>query len=100
MVRHIVMWKLKEFAEGSPKAVNAGRIKGMLESLVGVVPQLASCSVGLNDLADPANYDAVLCSEFGSWEDLEAYKRHPEHVKVSEFVAKVRESRVAVDYEE
>lgn len=31
-------------------------------------------------------------------EDLEKYQNHPEHVKVAEFIAKVREDRIVVDY--
>ena len=33
MIKHIVMWKLKEFAEGAGKAANAAIIKQRLEAL-------------------------------------------------------------------
>ena len=45
------------------------------------------------------NYDACLVSVFKSLDDLAAYKVHPEHVKISEYCNKVRESRVACDFE-
>ncbi|MGL5244279.1 MAG: Dabb family protein [Sarcina sp.] len=32
-------------------------------------------------------------------EDLNSYQKHPEHVKVGEFISKVRDGRVVVDYE-
>ena len=38
MLKHIVMWKLKEFAEGKTKAENALIMKESLERLVGIVP--------------------------------------------------------------
>ena len=38
-------------------------------------------------------------SEFKKLEDLNIYANHPEHLKVGEFVGKVREDRKAVDYE-
>jgi hypothetical protein len=44
-------------------------------------------------------YDAVLISEFENAQNLEEYKNHPGHVKVSEFVAKVRVSHTVVDYQ-
>lgn len=44
-------------------------------------------------------YDAVLVSEFENTQKLEEYKKHPEHVKVSEFVSKVRVGRAVVDYQ-
>jgi len=36
-------------------------------------------------------------SEFEYAQELEEYKNHPNHVKVSEFVAKVRVSNTVVD---
>jgi Stress responsive A/B Barrel Domain len=40
----------------------------------------------------------VLYSEFNTEQDLELYQKHPEHVKVAEFIAKARERRAVVDY--
>lgn len=96
MIKHIVMWKLKPEAEGHTAAENAQWMKEHLESLLGVVPQLKSCEVGIN-IAE-GNYDACLVSTFDSMEDLKAYKVHPEHVKISGYCKLVRESRVACDY--
>jgi len=33
MVKHVVMWKLKDFAEGAAKKENALKIKASLEGL-------------------------------------------------------------------
>lgn len=100
MIIHVVMWKFKENAEGCGKMENAARIKEMLEALYGVIPQIQSLEVGLNiNGRDPKAYDAVLVCRFRNMEDLELYKSHPEHKKISAFCKLVRESRVAVDYE-
>lgn len=96
MIKHIVMWKLKSEAEGRTAAENALWMKEHLESLMGIVPQLKTCEVGIN-IAE-GNYDACLVSTFDSMEDLAAYKVHPEHVKISFYCKKVRETRVACDY--
>ncbi|MDR3645322.1 MAG: Dabb family protein, partial [Clostridia bacterium] len=48
MVKHIVMWKLKEYANGDNKKTNAIKIKKMLESLQGVVPGAYKMEVGIN----------------------------------------------------
>lgn len=45
MLKHIVMWKLKEFAEGKTKAENALIMKESLERLVGIVPEIISLQV-------------------------------------------------------
>ena len=97
MIRHIVMWKLKPEAEGRTAKENAQWMKEHLEGLLGVVPQLVECEVGIN--VAEGNYDACLVSVFKSLDDLAAYKVHPEHVKISEYCNKVRESRVVCDFE-
>lgn len=38
MLKHVVMWKLKETAEGKTKLKNAQFMKEHLEALWGVVP--------------------------------------------------------------
>lgn len=96
MIKHIVMWKLKPEAEGHTAPENAQWMKEHLEALMGVVPQLLSCEVGINVV--DGNYDACLISTFNSVEDMEAYKKHPAHVAISEYCKRVREARVACDF--
>lgn len=64
MLKHIVMWKLKEFAEGKTKAENALIMKESLERLVGIVPEIISLQVGINEKESDMAYDAVLISTF------------------------------------
>ena len=100
MVKHIVMFKFLEEAEGRSKSENVMMTKTMLDALKGVVPTLLSSKVTINDVkADPTNYDLVLESEFESFESLHEYIVHPEHKKVGEFMRPLRESRACVDYE-
>jgi len=100
MIKHIVIFKLKEEAEGSSREENKMIFKGMLEALVGVVPGIKLLEVGIKGANSPEdNADLVLTTEFASWDDLKAYQVHPEHQKVVAFVKKVVESRSVVDYE-
>lgn len=98
MIKHIVMWKLKDVAEGSSKMENAKKIKQILENLKSHIPEIAEIEVGINFIESPAAYDIALYSVFKSEEDLSIYQKHPEHVKVADFINKVREERVVVDY--
>lgn len=98
MIKHIVMWKLKDFAEGRKKADNALTIKTQLEALKSKIEVIEQIEVGVNINPSEGAFDAVLCSEFKDEEALATYKNHPEHLKVAGFVAKVRENRVVVDY--
>ena len=97
MVKHIVMWKLKDFAEGKTKEENIKYIKKELENLVNLIPEIKFLEVGENILPDKI-YDAVLYSEFDSLEDLEIYQNHTEHKKVASYIAKIRDDRIAGDY--
>jgi len=98
MIRHIVMFKMKESAEGADKSENLNKLKSGLGSLVGMIPEIRSFDVGQDVLNTAFSYDLVLCSEFDSKDDLFRYQKHPEHVKIAEFVGKVCASRVVVDY--
>ena len=87
MIRHTVMWKLKE---GTDVEV----IKQELEGLNGKIPGLLSLEVGIE------GDDAVLISDHDSWEALETYAKHPLHVKVADtYVRPYIVSRQAVNYE-
>ena len=97
MVKHIVMWKLEEVAEGNTRDENARLIKQGLEALPGIVDGIISLEVGRN--FNPKGFDLVLNSEFVSAEALHAYDKHPEHLKMREFIHKVITERVVADYE-
>lgn len=99
MIKHIVAWKLKDEAEGNNKKENAKIIKERLEALRNIIAEIKNIEVGVNINDSSAAYDAVLYSEFETIEDLEKYQKHPEHVKVAEFIGKIREDRIVVDYE-
>jgi hypothetical protein len=99
VIKHIVMWRLKEFAEGKSKLENANIIKTNLENLQGEISQIKAIEVGININKSAQEYDAVLYSEFESMKDLNIYQNHPSHKKISEFISKIRDGRAAVDYE-
>ena len=98
MLKHVVMWKLKETAEGKSKAENALWMKEHLEALIGIIPEIKSLEVGINVLESDMAYDAVLISTFENKEALAAYKVNPKHVEISSYCKKIRESRVVIDY--
>ncbi|KRT65968.1 MAG: stress responsive alpha-beta barrel domain-containing protein [Candidatus Dadabacteria bacterium CSP1-2] len=98
MIKHIVMWRLKEFANGVNKEENARKLKSHLESLKSKIKEIKRIEVGINIKSSDAASDVVLYSEFDSMDDLEAYQRHPEHMKVVDFVNEIRLERRVVDY--
>lgn len=100
MIKHLVFFKLAEEAEGNSKAQNILIVKERLEALKEVIPVIRKIEIFSNHpQASSENYDIVLDSEFDSLEDLKIYAEHPEHLKVGDFIAKIRIGRAAIDYE-
>lgn len=99
IVKHIVMWKLKEFAEGADRETNALRVKEKLEGLIGKVPGLLHLEVGIDFLGSEQSADVVLYSELESRAALEAYQAHADHQAVVPFMKAVAAARTVVDYE-
>lgn len=98
MVKHIVLWKLKEEAHGNDKVTNAKLIKEKLEDLSGKIEGLLKIEVGI-DFLGGNNFDVALYSELASREALDAYQAHPLHQAVLPFVKEAVIDRKAVDYE-
>jgi len=100
MIRHAVIWKMKGFADGQGREDSIGRVKEALEGLPGQMDGLIRhLEVGVNILEGGENSDLVLIAGFDSMANLRAYLRHPAHLIVAELLSKVREGRMAVDFE-
>lgn len=98
MFRHIVMWQFKDEAEGKSKSENCLYIKKMLEALPTHISFIKRLEVGINEYPSSMSSDMALITEFDTKDDLDLYAVHPDHVKISEYVGKVRSSRTVVDY--
>ena len=92
MVKHIVMYTLKE---GVEKKEAVELIRSVLEPLVGKIPGLQHLEVRLafNGM------DYALYSEFESRQALENYAVHPLHLAAKEHFHHFIATRVAADYE-
>ncbi len=99
MVKHIILWQLKDMYSKEEKEVIKAGIKTGLEDLKGKVPGLLEIKVQTEGLAS-SNADVMLDSSFESEEALKGYAVHPEHVKVAdEKVRPYTKTRVCFDYE-
>ena len=99
MVKHVILWQLKdELTAEEKKEVKKG-IKEGLEGLAGEIPGLLEITVQIEGLAS-SNADVMLDSSFTDEDALKAYAVHPAHVAVAD--GKVRpytKSRACLDYE-
>lgn len=99
MIKHIVMWQLKDEAEGADKATNAKKMKALLDACADVVPGVLNFEVAIAQPGYECTYDVVLYSEFESMAALDAYQNHPQHIALKPFVGAVRSARQCMDYE-
>lgn len=99
MVKHVILWQLKdELGESEKQTVKEG-IKANLEGLKGVVPGLVEIKVQI-DYLESSNADVMLDSLFEDEAALKGYAVHPEHVKVADNnVRPYTKTRVCMDYE-
>lgn len=98
MINHVVLFKLKEFDTLEEKSAVLLDIKAKLLALEDVIEELKYIEVGLNYSLESSSFDVCLISHFESFEDLDRYQVHPEHVKVGGLIKSVAVSRAAVDY--
>ena len=83
MVKHIILWQLKdELSDAEKETVKAG-IKEGLEGLIGKVPGLLEVHVHTNGLPT-SNADVMLDTTLESFEALKGYAVHPAHVAVAD----------------
>ena len=82
MVRHVIVWTLKdEFSDGEKEQIKAGIKKG-LEGLAGKIPGLVEIRVNIDRLSGSSG-DAMLDSLFENGESLKNYSSNPLHVEVA-----------------
>lgn len=102
MIRHVVMWKLKDEAEGASKEKNAEKMKLILEGLKVNIDEIKNVEVGINISDDDEEagsaYDVVLISDFETELDYTMYTRNAHHKKAVSFINSVIKERHFVDY--
>lgn len=98
MVKHIILWELKDEISNEEKVNIKAGIKEGLEALLGKVPGIVEIKVNINGL-ESSNADVMLDSTFEDEAALKAYATHQEHIKVAD--SKVRpytKVRMCMDY--
>jgi hypothetical protein len=99
MVKHVIVWILKDEYSDTEKADIRKGIKEGLEGLKGKIPGIVDINVYTEGL-ESSNGDLMLDSTFESVEALNGYTVHPAHVEVA--TTKVRpfvKIRSSFDYQ-
>ncbi len=100
MVKHVILWQLKdEFTKEEIVKIKK-EAKESLEGLMGKIDGLLEIKLNTVGL-ESSNADMMLDSSFVSEEALKGYAVHPEHVKVADtFVRPFTKSRLCLDFED
>lgn len=100
MVKHVILWTLKDAYSEEEKAEIKKNIKEGLEGLKGNIEGIVDIKVQTEGLST-SNVDLMLDSSFENEEALKFYASHPSHVKVAEEKVKPFVSgRFCLDFEE
>ena len=97
MIKHIILWKLKESLTEEEKTAARAEAKRRLEALNGKIDGMISLKV-VTDRLPSSNADMMLDSEFETVEALAGYQTNPLHVEAATYVRSVVESRLCLDF--
>ena len=99
MVKHIILWQLKDELSAQEKELVKKEIKAGLEDLKGKVPGLVDIHVQISAL-DSSNADLMLDVILEDAAALKGYAVHPDHLAVAN--SKVRpytKTRICIDFQ-
>lgn len=100
MIRHIVMFKLKESFSVEDKSAHIKTAFELTNNFKKDIPALINFELVTNShLAPAGNYEIALICDFESIKGLDEYQIHPVHKKFGAFITEVREGRACIDYE-
>ncbi len=98
MIRHIVMFRLREYPTAAEKQKAAGEVLDELRKLPEKIHVIRSFEAGANICSDAWAFDIALDLTFDSEADLEIYRYHPDHQAFIAFNRNYSASKVVVDF--
>ena len=99
MVRHIVMFKLKEFPGESEKMTAAMEVIKQLDVLPSKISVIRKYEAGIDVRGFSWSFDIVLTMDFDTMADLDTYTIHPSHQEFIAFNKDYSINKVCIDYE-
>ena len=99
MIRHIVMFKLKDFAGDAEKMKAAKEVINRLNELPQKIDVIRKYEAGIDVRKLSWSYDVVLIMDFDNKTDLETYTVHPAHQEFIAFNKNYSVDKTCIDYE-
>ena len=100
MVKHVILWQLKDELSAEEKVTVKAEMKDALEGLSGKIPGLLDVKVYTEGLESSKNAEVMLDTTFTDEAALKAYAVHPEHVEVANTIVRPHTAkRSCLDFE-
>ena len=99
MIKHIVIWRLKNRENEQTREETARAVKQQIEGMRGRIPGLLRIEGGVDFSTTPDSCDIALYAELESREALAGYHVHPVHEAFKSFIGPRRIERYLIDYE-
>ena len=99
MIKHIVLWTLKNRENEQNREEIAAAIKGKIEGMRGKIPGLLHLEGGIDFTRSANSWDVALYAELESREALAGYQVHPAHEEFKAFIGPRLSQRALIDYE-
>lgn len=100
MYKHVVLWKLKEQADGKSGSELAKEVKRRLDALPAQIPEIIGYETAIN-IGDygASFFDVSVVSTFENKDTFWNYTKYPVHDEVVAYIQSVQEAEHIVDYE-
>lgn len=98
MIVHVIAFRFRA-DDGPGRRALAVQFRDRLVPLEAAVEEVRSLHLEIDLGLVDDHFDLVLTSTHDTYEDLEAYQRHPLHLEVAAFGRTIVADRACVDYE-
>lgn len=92
MITHVAVFRFHDPAD-------AAEARSRINALRGRIPQIRSLSAGVDAGRADSTWHVALVSTHDDWDGLEAYRRHPAHVELLEWLGPRVSERAGVDFD-
>lgn len=96
MIKHIVMFRIK--GKGEIKKQNTLMFKDKLDELKNKIQVVKYLETGINISKSPSSFDLILTTHHESENELEIYRKHPDHQKILGIMKNIVSEIAVVDY--
>ncbi|MFA6127419.1 MAG: Dabb family protein [Bacteroidales bacterium] len=98
MIRHIVLFKIKDFSSESERNEAIQHVLLIFRSLIGQIPEIRQYRVEPDFVRGVSSSDIIIDSVFDTLEDLKSYQSHPAHLEAIQLNKQWSASKVVGDY--